>query len=65
MEALGNLGDFIGGLAVVVTLIYLAIQVRQNNLALHAASRQAVASGYRDCNRLLLDNRISLPSRRD
>ena len=60
MEALGNLGDFIGGLAVVATLIYPAIQVRQNNLALHGASRQAVASGYRDCNRLLLNTRISL-----
>lgn len=30
LDELGNLGDFVGGLAVVVTLIYLAIQVRQN-----------------------------------
>jgi len=29
-DALGNIGDFVGGLAVVVTLIYLAFQIRQN-----------------------------------
>ena len=34
LEALGNIGDFIGGIAVVVTLIYLAVQVRQNTLQL-------------------------------
>jgi hypothetical protein len=30
LDELGNLGDFVGGLAVVVTLIYLALQIRQN-----------------------------------
>jgi hypothetical protein len=30
LDVLGNLGDFVGGLAVVVTLIYLALQIRQN-----------------------------------
>ena len=30
LEALGNLGDFIGGLGVVITLLYLAIQIRRN-----------------------------------
>ena len=29
-EALGNIGDFVGGLGVVVTLAYLAVQIRQN-----------------------------------
>jgi hypothetical protein len=28
LEDLGNLGDFLGGIGVVVTLLYLAIQVR-------------------------------------
>lgn len=54
LEALGNLGDFIGGLAVVVTLIYLATQVRQNTAALRTSSRQAISSGYREANRLRL-----------
>jgi len=30
-EVLGNLGEFIGAIAVLLTLIYLAIQVKQNN----------------------------------
>lgn len=53
-ETLGNLGDFIGGLAVVVTLVYLALQIRQNTAALRTASRQEIVSGYRDANRLWL-----------
>ena len=35
---LANLGDFIGGVAVLVTLIYLAVQVKQGTTAL-ASSR--------------------------
>ena len=34
-------GDFVGAILIVVTLIYLAVQVRQNTRALHAQSRQA------------------------
>ncbi len=30
LTQLANLGEFIGGLAVLVTLIYLALQVRQS-----------------------------------
>jgi hypothetical protein len=39
LEALGNLGDFIGGIAVVATLIYLAVQVRQNTLQLRESAK--------------------------
>ena len=41
LEALGNLGDFIGGIAVVITLIYLAVQVRQNTLQLRDSTKLA------------------------
>jgi hypothetical protein len=34
LEALGNIGDFIGGLGVVVTLAYLAVQIRHNTRGL-------------------------------
>jgi len=54
LEALGNLGDFIGGIAVVATLLYLAVQVRQNTVALRTASRQQIVAGFREYNRLLL-----------
>lgn len=42
LEALGNLGDFVGGVAVVVTLIYVAVQIRQNTsqVRLNTASTQ-------------------------
>jgi len=41
LEALGNLGDFVGGIAVVATLVYLAIQVRQNTAQLHRSAELA------------------------
>ena len=47
LDALGNVGDFVGGLAVVITLIYLAIQVRSNTAALRTTSRQAIVAGIR------------------
>ena len=50
LENLGNLGDFIGGVAVVFTLIYLALQVRQNSAVVRANARaqtHQVLSEYR------------------
>ena len=44
LDMLGNLGDFIGGIAVVVTLIYLAHQVRQNTKSTQSPSYQAIVS---------------------
>ena len=38
LESLGNLGEFIGGIAVIVTLTYLAFQVRQGTKTLRANS---------------------------
>lgn len=55
LESLGNLGDFIGGIGVVATLIYLAVQVRQNTAALRTASRQAIVAGMRDHVRLAFE----------
>ena len=55
LEDLGNAGDFIGGIAVVATLLYLAIQVRHNTASVRAASRQDVVESFRSFNRLLLE----------
>ena len=41
LQDLGDLGDLIGGLAVVITLIYLAVQVRQNTALITAQTVQA------------------------
>jgi hypothetical protein len=45
LEALGNFGDFIGGLAVIATLVYLAVQIRQNSTLLRRAGAQSAAAG--------------------
>jgi hypothetical protein len=38
MEALGNIGDFLGGIGVVITLIYLAGQIRQNTRSIRTSA---------------------------
>ncbi len=43
-----------------VTLLYLAAQVRQNTNALCTASRQAISEVYRASNRLRLDPEVGL-----
>ena len=40
-QLLGNYGEFVGAIAIVVTLLYLAIQVRQNTRMMRASTRQA------------------------
>ena len=44
LEALGNLGDFIAAIATLLTLVYLAIQIRQNTLAVQLASRRELSA---------------------
>jgi hypothetical protein len=50
LDALGNIGDFVGGLGVVITLIYLALQIRQNTRqveqSLHVSRAQALRDTY-------------------
>jgi len=41
-EALGNLGGFLGGIGVIITLIYLAVQIKMNNRSVKAAAAQSV-----------------------
>ena len=38
LNELANLGEFIGGIAVIVTLIYLTVQLRQNTRAVKSAT---------------------------
>jgi len=38
LEALGNLGDFLGGIGVVATLLYLASQIRQNTMSIRMSA---------------------------
>ena len=39
-QLLGNFGEFVAAIGVVATLAYLAVQIRQNTRATHAASQE-------------------------
>jgi len=41
-DVLGAVGDFVGGIAVVISLIYVGFQVRQNSNSVRAASHIAI-----------------------
>jgi len=42
-EAIGAIGEILGAIAVVATLIYLAIQIKQSTRVARSATRQAIA----------------------
>jgi hypothetical protein len=50
LDALGNIGDFLGGVGVIVTLIYLAARVRQNNVQLRSNAANLVRLGSESIN---------------
>ena len=41
-QLLGNYGEFVGAIGVVITLAYLAFQIRQNTRATRAASHHSI-----------------------
>ena len=57
LESLGNLGEFLGGLAVLVSLLYLALQIRQNTRTVRSAAQQAWVSALSDINMLVAESR--------
>jgi hypothetical protein len=67
LEDLGNLGEFVGAMAVVITLVYLALQIRQNTAHLSqntrtvqlAALEANVESGNRVRELLILNPEVA------
>ena len=57
LEDLGNLGEFLAALGVLVTLVYLAIQIRQNTRTVRSATHQAWVSSAAEVNLLLAESR--------
>ena len=62
-QTLGNFGEFVGAIAVVATLVYLAMQVRHSKEAMEANTRSldegrrlALAQAYENRTVTLLDN---------
>lgn len=56
-ESLGNVGDFVGGIGVIITVIYLAFQIRQSTASTKSASYQAVVSAISDWSRSIGSDR--------
>jgi hypothetical protein len=46
LEDLGNLGDFLGGIGVVITLLYLAFQIKQNTSQVRQNTAVASAAAH-------------------
>ena len=51
LSDLGNLGDFLGGVGVIVTLVYLAIQIRRNTYAVRSASLDSAYAAHMEFQR--------------
>jgi hypothetical protein len=65
-DAIGAIGDFIGGVAVVVSLVYLATQVRhsaritaQNTREVSASARESVFGAFSRWRALVADERLT------
>ncbi len=52
-EAIGAIGEIVGAIAVVVTIGYLAVQIRQNTISLRSASIQQILQGIAELNQFL------------
>jgi hypothetical protein len=55
-EAIGAIGELIGALAVVSTLGYLALQIRQNTKGMRVAAKLEITKQFADYTDLLLLN---------
>ena len=53
---LGNIGEFISAIAVVVTLLYLALQIRQNTRTVRTSTYQSVFDSSNSVQELILAN---------
>lgn len=63
-DAIGAIGEIVGASAVFVTLIYLAIQIRQNTRSNEASAVDAAMSGYAQINQVLTDPLVASVYRR-
>ena len=55
-DAIGAIGDAVGGIGIVVSLVYLAIQTRNNTSAIHAASLHEVNASFAEISLALSMN---------
>ena len=56
LQDLGSIGEFVGGAVVVLSLVYLPLQIRQNTRSLRAAAYQEAARSANEWSSLLVRN---------
>jgi hypothetical protein len=58
LSDLGSLGEFVSAVAVVmvISLLYLAVQIRQNTRSLRAGAHQSITSHIAELNRTIVEN---------
>ncbi len=49
-DAIAAVGELLGALAVLITLVYLAVQIKQNTLAVATATYESTMAGFNDIN---------------
>jgi hypothetical protein len=55
-EALGAIGEIVGAVAVIATLGYLAVQIRQNTKAVRRSSHQSAVEAFTSVNSSLIQD---------
>ncbi len=55
-EAIGAAGEILGAVAVVVTLLYLALQVRHNTLATSSSTQQIHLDAWNAMSTMIIEN---------
>jgi len=55
-DAIAAVGELLGASAVLVTLIYLAVQIRQNTSAVATATYESTMTGFNDINVVVAGN---------
>ena len=55
-EAAGAIGEILGAMGVIVTLAYLASQIRQNTRAMHSQSAQSLAEAGAAMNAMIIED---------
>lgn len=56
LQDLGNIGEFLGAIGVIVSLIYLSLQIRHNTRAVNASSNHSMDQSFASFLTLLIEN---------
>ena len=57
LDDLGNIGEFLGAIAVVASLLYLSMQIRQNTRSVKSATAQSASQTIVGMNALIVGDR--------